>query len=133
MFLHYGVGHFERLGSEIMNRQEGGGEVTFIRRFVTFFGVTPTIANDAWRLVGDYCNLPKDIQPKHLLSGMMHLKVYATETVLASLAKVDEKTFRKWSKIVRFILAEQLHTKVITLFFNCFLLVFTNHFHYLNR
>ena len=42
--------------------------------------------------------MPEGAHPAHLLLCLMFLKIYATETVLCTMAGgVEEKTFRKWS------------------------------------
>ena len=104
---------FKVLGSGLMNRDLLGSEATFDGRFVAYFGVSPRIVEDCWLLILNSLLYPTGIQPIHLLWTLMHLKVYATEIVLAGIAKVDEKTFRKWSRVVRKIMAELLPSKVI--------------------
>ena len=45
------------------------------------------------------CGFDEDtkMKPKYFLWGQMTMKVYATQTVLSSIAGVTRKTFRKWS------------------------------------
>lgn len=44
--------------------------------------------------------MPKGVQPKHLLWGLLFLTTYDTEENLAQrVGNVDEKTFRKWSRL----------------------------------
>ena len=40
------------------------------------------------------------IQMEHLLYGLYFLKVYPTESVACGVFRVQEKTWRKWVKIV---------------------------------
>ena len=60
----------------------------------------------------EHFDLPEDLKPQHLLWSLMHMKIYATETVLASYLKVDERTFRKWSRFVRMHLSALLDKQV---------------------
>lgn len=50
--------------------------------------------------------------PVHLLWGLMLMKVYATEDVLANIAKATEKTFRKWAWAFIDALADLSYTLV---------------------
>jgi len=65
------------------------------RQFVALFGTTSSVCVRAWNLILRNCSPPP--QPIYLLWGLLLLKVYATETVLSSMAGVSEKTFRKWA------------------------------------
>ena len=49
----------------------------------------------------------------HLLWALMFLKLYAAECVLASIAAVNEKTYRKWAWAFVDALAD-LHTQVVS-------------------
>ena len=62
------------------------------RDFRALFGISPQVCVDTWHR----CNFSADITPKHLMWTLMFLKTYATEPVLASLAGVSRKTYRKW-------------------------------------
>ncbi|ETV65881.1 hypothetical protein H257_17522 [Aphanomyces astaci] len=64
------------------------------RRFRSLFGVDPNIVTLLW--VEKQHNLEETVVA-HLLWALMFLKLYATETVHAALAWVDENTFRKWA------------------------------------
>lgn len=86
-----------------MHRKDGGSEEVFERRHVSFFGVTAPVTVDMWvglQLDKDNPDL-KNIQPAHLLWGMMFLKLCSSESELSALAgAVDEKTHRRWAKLV---------------------------------
>ena len=64
------------------------------RRFRALFGVTPVACNTLWHHIPptDIANL----QPVHLLTGLLFLKVYSTECVHATLIGLDEKPVRNW-------------------------------------
>ena len=94
-----------------MRREVEGSESVFRERYISYFGVSWNIVADAWLLARDWEHAPDTVLPIHLLWALMHLKVYATEPVLASIAGVDKKTFQKWSYSVRFILSEQVGEK----------------------
>lgn len=100
----YAASEFERLGSEIMNRKQGGSQSVFVVRYVSFFGVDVTVTVHAWKILqADVENDPdlKKVQTYHLLWGLMFLKLYGLETEMAALAGgVDEQTFRYWSHLV---------------------------------
>ena len=67
------------------------------RRFRAFFGAMPAVCADMWQMMNPFEEMSKYARPVHLLWGLMLMKVYATEEVLAGIAGVSEKTFRKWS------------------------------------
>jgi hypothetical protein len=64
------------------------------RRFISLFGIAPELVAHVWTGV-DVGVEPTT--PVHLLWALMFLKIYSNETVHATLAGADEKTFRKWS------------------------------------
>lgn len=78
--------------------QEHGG-----RDFNSIFGKTPEVVALTWNLLdlGD-----TGAKLKHLLWALMFMKTYSKEPVLASMAKVTRKTFRKWVWIVIFRIAD---------------------------
>ncbi len=79
------------------------GECT-LRRYKALFGVTPLVASVIWSLSEH--SRRHDSSPRHLLWGLMFLKVYATEHVHATFVGIDEKTFRKWCWIWVGIISE---------------------------
>lgn len=71
--------------------------------FVSFYGTEPQYCSLLWsclmhsewrwsRPVRD-----KELKPEHLLFTLLFFKVYDTEKVLATMVRVDPKTFRKWA------------------------------------
>lgn len=83
-----------------------------LRRFKTFFGVSPGICVKAWDHLKDV--LPYGYKECHLLWALLFLKCYQKESVNSALVGCDEKTFRKrvwvvveklaFMKVVRFSL-----------------------------
>ena len=84
---------FRREGDAIIVREDSRRGPASMRRFRATFGTTPFCCLTLWKRV----EIPEGSQPKHLLWAMMLLKTYAVQEVMASLAGVDEKTFRKWA------------------------------------
>ena len=68
---------------------------TWRRRFVAHFGVDERICARLWE--STTMQRPESAQPKHLLFSLLLLKIYRSENVLATMCRVDEKTFRKWA------------------------------------
>lgn len=101
---------FQSIGGAIMGRDpEGKSHTVFMRRWLSFFGVEPVVCVDAWTRLRVLVNDPDDpelayAKPEHLLWGLLFLKKYGSEEEMSRIAgadahAVDEKTFRKWSKI----------------------------------
>ncbi|GKZ00550.1 hypothetical protein MPSEU_001007400 [Mayamaea pseudoterrestris] len=68
------------------------------RRFRSTFGTTPAICSILWDKLDPERFIHKRAEPKHLLWGLMLMKLYLPERAIVSLAGgVDEKTFSKWS------------------------------------
>lgn len=44
--------------------------------------------------------LPKKARPEHLLWTLLFMKLYSAENVLAPMCGCDEKTFRKWVRLM---------------------------------
>ena len=87
---------FEAIAAE-MSAIAHGSRILQHRQFISFFGVSATVCEKAWRMILSNC--PEGFLPKHLLFGLLLLKTYGTETVCCSVAGVSEKSFRKWSWI----------------------------------
>jgi len=99
---------FRKLGGEIMGRDpEGRSEKIFMVRWMSFFGVSPLVCLETRNLIGVTVDAVDDLasaKPEHLLWALLFLKKYGDESEMARLVgadrgAVDEKTFRKWSKI----------------------------------
>ena len=87
---------FLGLGNEIMSRHGVGRRSD--RRFRSTFGTTPALCSILWEKLEPWRTMPKGAQPKHLLWGLMLMKLYLNEHALAALAGgVDEKTISKWA------------------------------------
>jgi len=61
-------------------------------RFRAHFGTSPGVCAICWNHIES--KLPRNFLYTHLLWTLLFLKVYATESVLASKCQCDEKTFR---------------------------------------
>jgi hypothetical protein len=60
------------------------------------FRVGKDVCEHIWNHLSRYSWKPPQTRPKHLLWTLMFLKLYSTELVLAVMARVSRKTFRKW-------------------------------------
>jgi hypothetical protein len=76
------------------------------RRFRGNFGTTPVICAILWGKISPNEIMPKGVKCCHLLWALMFLKLYVSEHVLCSMAKCDEKTFRKWTWLFTSALAD---------------------------
>lgn len=66
-----------------------------LRRFNSFFGVTPKVCCIAWNAIKN--EAPRGAKPVHLLWCLSFLKEYATEHNRRALFGADEKTMREWT------------------------------------
>ena len=64
--------------------------------FVAYFGTTPQVCMYLWAYMMRYDYIPAHGCPPYLLWALMFVKLYSTETVLAHMVGVTEKTYRKW-------------------------------------
>jgi len=73
---------------------------TSIRTFKQNFGCSPLVLMKCWDLLCGHSSL-RGKKPIHLLWTCLFLKVYAKESINATMAGCDEKTFRKhtWDMI----------------------------------
>ena len=93
---------FEQCGLTIMKREDlyelGDtilpGSASF-KHFKTFFGVSPEVCGDTWVLLEKFFKVRGT--PEQFLWAMMHLKVYASEDVTATLLGVNATTFRYYA------------------------------------
>ncbi|KAL3792212.1 hypothetical protein ACHAW5_004087 [Stephanodiscus triporus] len=73
---------------------------TFNRRWKSSFGAPPEVCCELWNKIDPYKTMPAGVDPKHILWALLFLTVYDTEHNSAQrLGNVDEKTYRKWSKL----------------------------------
>lgn len=100
--VYFSAEYFKRIGAELMKRNTDGSERIFERRYRAFFGTNWRITEHLYaKCIDEYPPLPANASGIHLLWSLMHLKQYGTEAAMSSAAGVDEKTFRKWSRIFR--------------------------------
>ena len=107
---------FAELGAIVAKYARSNSEKVAMRRFKSEFGVAPDVVRDAWdllieskffqRKISKATILRRPPNPQHLLWALMLLKQYSLTTTLAKIAKVDEKTYRKWSFLYLDSLAE---------------------------
>lgn len=89
---------FYDLGKPIMDHKSKS-RVVGLRRFKTFFGISPKICALSW----------------HLLWALFFLKNYNTESVNRKFGECDEKTFREkiWMVIDRLAFIKVVRLKLI--------------------
>lgn len=95
---------FWSLGCQLISHDQNNSINIGMRRFKSFFGVSPLICEKVFHLLGG--KRPRGSKPEHLLWSFLFLKQYNTEHVNHSITKADEKTFRKWVWIFVYLLAE---------------------------
>lgn len=95
---------FFNLGNIYTKTKSNSSKATTLRRFKSFFGISPSVCSIIWELLK--YELVPDSQPKHLLWCLCFLKQYNTEHLRRSIFKADEKTVRKWTWIFVKLLAE---------------------------
>ena len=73
---------------------------TMLLKFISHFGIDPELCIQLWRCVVQNVILQgvQGYEKKHFLWGLLLMKVYGTEIVLASMCQTSAKTFRFWSK-----------------------------------
>lgn len=81
-------------GLFFINHNSSNSSLTGLRKFRTFYGVSPVVCEILWNLMRDKCS---GAEIKHLLWCLLFLKRYNTEHINATIVGVDEKTFRLWS------------------------------------
>ena len=87
---------FESLGLSLIGRPDSRcGSVTAQRKFCSCFGATTVVCSKLWKLFPR--PHPKKFEPKHMMWGLLFLKLYSTEHVHAGMVETDEKNFRKWA------------------------------------
>ena len=87
---------FWELGNDIIRRRTRMHVRSSHERFRATFGTDAVICAILWTRL-DFEQMPNGYKPLHLLWALMFLKVYAAEPVLAALAGVHERTYRKWT------------------------------------
>ena len=89
---------FKRLAHTVAGVRGNGQEG--MRRFKAKFGCSPDVCSDLWERLSALPRRPRRMLPKHLLWGLLFLKLYNTESVLAEMVGAERKTVRKWCWIV---------------------------------
>ena len=84
---------FKTLGGNIFRKYSSPSDITFRRRYKACFGVTWEYVYQAWCIIVDLGNLPTCATGNHILWALLHMKSYATESILATICDCDEKTF----------------------------------------
>lgn len=89
---------FLKLGySYIQPKSKFRNDKFILRKFLSFYGVTPLVCAIAWNQIKH--NAPYNAETKHLMWALCFLKQYSTEHIRAALFNTDEKTLRKWTWI----------------------------------
>lgn len=87
-------------------------EYVALRRFKSFFGVTPYVCSLIWDKIKN--DVPNGGDPKHLLWCLNFLKQNSVEHYRRAIFYADEKTIRKWSWLFVELLS---NLDVVTLIF----------------
>ena len=86
---------------------DGDSNKKELRIFGHYFGCSPDICSDLWSLLLIHTTyITEKASPFYFLCGLMLLKLYDTEEVLASKARCDPGTFRKWAWYYIFALSD---------------------------
>lgn len=101
-----------------LTKHSGASKYVGIGRFKAFFGVSPAVCSMAWSHLKK--DLPGDYNEMHLLWTLMFLKSYNTDSINCSIARCDEKTFRKRVWVV---IEKLAFIKVVRFSFFYFLLI----------
>lgn len=83
---------FWELGCGITGHDKAKSEKVGIRRFRSFFGISPKCCAVTWNKLEHL----ETSDPKHFLWCLLFLKQYNTEEVNRKIVGTDEKTLRKW-------------------------------------
>lgn len=91
---------FLRIGRSMLG---ANGRESRDRDFKGLFGVPVVVCMDVWQ----QCDfVGEGMKPKHLMWGLLMLKIYGNQSVLAAVASTTRKTFRKHAwKAVKLIAA----------------------------
>lgn len=95
---------FFKLGNVYTETVSTSSEYVALRRFQSFFGVSPLVCSLIWEKIENA--VPSGGAPKHLLWSLCFLKQYSVEHNRRSLFHADEKTIRKWTWIFVELLSE---------------------------
>lgn len=81
------------IGNTFTRTNESQSKAIQLRRFKSFFGVTPYICVLLWQYITFEPAL-STTSPSHLLWALFFLKCYTTEDISRAIFDVDSKTFR---------------------------------------
>lgn len=87
--------YFYRISFPYINHTAKKSVLVGLRRFKSFFGVSPNVCAVIWHLIKS--DSSSSNEPKHLLWALLFLKQYGTEHERRTILKKDEKTIRKWT------------------------------------
>jgi hypothetical protein len=107
---------FWSIGSNIIKHHSNNSLNTGLRRFKSFYGVSPLICQTVWNLLNAN-KLPSGSKPLHLLWTLIFLKQYNSEHVNHAITGADEKTFRKWVWIFIELIADLNVVSLLFFFF----------------
>lgn len=96
--------YFYKLSFPYINHTAKRSVNTGLRRFKSFFGVSPQVCATVWNLLNNDEQETSD--PKHLLWCLLFLKQYGTEHERRVILKADEKTIRRWTWVYMKLLCE---------------------------
>lgn len=90
---------FLSMGNETLKRRRRVSARTEMARYRAMFGTSPENCAAIWSMIiSSGAVFAAGAKPIHLLWALMLMKIYCSESVLATLAGgVHEQTFRKWS------------------------------------
>lgn len=100
----YTESFFYNLGHQYTDHYSHLSQKQGLRRFKTFYGVSPNISRILWALIET--NVPETCEPKHLFWTLHFLKQYNTESVNRATFKADGKTIRKYVWLIIDLLAD---------------------------
>lgn len=95
---------FLKLGNVYTDTKSASSQYVALRRFKSFFGITPLICSLIWNKIEQA--VPSGGAPKHLLWSLCFLKQYSVEHTRRAIFHADEKTIRKWTWIFVELLSE---------------------------
>lgn len=87
---------FLSIGKRITHRTNERCYAKELERYRAFFGISPSNTSLLWAKIREKKLAPR-ASPVHLLWGLLFLKVYSTESIIAGFLGVDEGTYQEWS------------------------------------
>lgn len=93
--LEMSTAFFLKIGNGYIKHDRKLSKQTGLRRFKSFFGITPSVCSIIWDSLKN--KIPAESAPKHLLWCLLFLKQYSVEHIRHTILNADEKTIRKWT------------------------------------